>query len=187
MVPLLCSAWAALVTSGRHSSSLRGVGEDVTKELGQWHEYTCTYLRRYRHMCFVVYAYCITCVWWCVLVCASHVCFMVVVYVYLYVSHCVCCCLSVVCITYLESASKSAFAENTSLSWFLLTPTSHGLTGPTNEHTHIHTGATCQSTHWSHDQSCDQSCDELIWSAIPYEFPAHHDNRPHIIIMASRK
>ena len=62
-------------------------------------------------------------------------------------------CMFVVCtyvyITYLDSASRSAFAENTSFSWFLLTPTSHGFTGPTRKRTEHH--VTKHTTDWSHD------------------------------------
>ena len=127
-----------------------------------WDDDTNTYVHRYRHLCFVVFI-CITCVWWCVLVRMCITCVLVVyvsvhhivfvVVLVLCISQCACCCSRAVCITYLESASKSAFAENTSFSWFLLTPTSHGLTGPTSEQTHTHsthTGATCHSTHCTH-------------------------------------
>ena len=64
--------------------------------------------------------------------------------------HVCCCAYKVVCATHLESASRRAFAENTSLNWFLLTPTSHGLTGPTGN-IHYTTYWSHDLTYWSHD------------------------------------
>ena len=66
-------------------------------------------------------------------ICISHV---VVCYTCQFV--CIMCLLfpCIVCVTCLDRASNSAFAENTSFSWILRTPTSQGLTGPTSEQTH---------------------------------------------------
>ena len=125
---------------------------------------TCTYV----HPCVLV-----------VYVSVHHIVFVVVLV--LCISQCACCCSRAVCITYLESASKSAFAENTSFSWFLLTPTSHGLTGPTSEQTHTHTHTQVQhaNQHTAHTNHMTSHVINYSGVLFPtYILPVRHDNRP---------